>query len=214
MKKQVGIMILGAVTLISLGLAQKSGGILRAGMQADPVGLDPHTTNATATRNQLENVYDTLVRFDPKGKIIPSLAFSWRTSKDNLTWTFTMRQNVKFHNGRTLDATDVAFSINRIKDPSVKSPRANSFDQVASVTAPNATTVVIKLKQPFSPLLSKLAFSLNVIIPKEAAATIGTKPVGTGPFVFSEYIPSTRMVLKKNPVYWERDSKGNLTFLT
>ena len=209
MKKQVGILILGAVTLISLGLAQKSGGILRAGMQADPVGLDPHTTNATATRNQLENVYDTLVRFDPKGKIIPSLAFSWRTSKDNLTWTFTMRQGVKFHNGRTLDATDVAFSINRIKDPSVKSPRANSFDQVASVTAPNPTTVVIKLKQPFSPLLSKLAFSLNVIIPKEAAATISTKPVGTGPFVFGEYIPSTRMVLKKNPVYWERDAKGN-----
>jgi peptide/nickel transport system substrate-binding protein len=209
MKKQVGIIILGSVALISLGLAQKSGGILRAGMQADPVGLDPHTTNATATRNQLENVYDTLVRFDAKGKIIPSLAFSWRTSKDNLTWTFTMRKNVKFHNGRTLDATDVAYSINRIKDPAIKSPRATSFDQVASITAPNPTTVVMKLKQPFSPLLSKLAFSLNVIIPKEAVATINTKPVGTGPFIFNEYIPSTRMVLKKNPLYWERDSKGS-----
>jgi peptide/nickel transport system substrate-binding protein len=209
MKKQVGLIILGSLALIGLGLAQKSGGILRAGMQADPVGLDPHTTNATATRNQLENVYDTLVRFDPKGKIIPSLALNWRTSADGLTWTFNMRPGVAFHNGRALDSTDVAFSINRIKDPAVKSPRATAFDQVSSITTPNRTTVVFKLKQPFSPLLSKLAFSLNVIIPKEAVATINTKPVGTGPFIFSEYIPSTRMVLKRNPSYWERDAKGN-----
>lgn len=202
-------LILGSAALVSLGVAQKSGGVLRAGMQADPVGLDPHTTNATATRNQLENVYDTLVRFDPKGKIIPSLALNWRTSTDGLTWTFNMRPGVQFHNGRALDATDVAFSINRIKDPALKSPRATSFDQVVSITAPNRLTVVFKLKQPFSPLLSKLAFSLNVIIPKEAVATISTKPVGTGPFIFSEYIPSTRMVLKRNSAYWERDSKGN-----
>jgi peptide/nickel transport system substrate-binding protein len=208
MKKQVGIIILGAVTLISLGLAQKSGGILRAGMQADPVGLDPHTTNATATRNQLENVYDTLVRFDEKGKIVPGVALNWRTSSDNLTWTFNMRPGIQFHNGRALDALDVAYSINRIKDPATKSPRAGDFAQVDTIQAPNRTTVVFKLKQPFSPLLAKLAFSLNVIVPKEAVPTISTKPVGTGPFTFIEYIPSTRMVLRRNPAYWERDAKG------
>jgi peptide/nickel transport system substrate-binding protein len=85
--------------------AQTSGGILRAGMQADPVGLDPHVTEATSTRNQLENVYDTLVAFDATGKIVPSLATRWTVSKDNLTWTFTLRSGVKFHNGRALVAT-------------------------------------------------------------------------------------------------------------
>jgi peptide/nickel transport system substrate-binding protein len=208
MKKAL-VFVLGCAALLSLGMAQKSGGVLRAGMQADPVNLDPHVTNATATRNQLENVYDTLVRFDAKGRVIPGLALSWRTSTDGLTWTFNMRPGISFHNGRAVDAIDVAYSINRIVDPATKSPRATDFNQVASITAPNRTTVVMKLKQPFAPLLSKLAFSLNVIIPKEAAATISSKPVGTGPFVFVEYIPSTRMVLKRNPAYWERDAKGN-----
>jgi peptide/nickel transport system substrate-binding protein len=208
MKKAL-VFVLGCAALLSLGMAQKSGGVLRAGMQADPVGLDPHTTNATATRNQLENVYDTLVRFDAKGRVIPGLALSWRTSSDGLTWTFNMRPGISFHNGRAVDAIDVAYSINRIVDPATKSPRAADFNQVASITAPNRTTVVMKLKQPFAPLLSKLAFSLNVVVPKEAVPTISSKPVGTGPFVFVEYIPSTRMVLKRNPAYWERDAKGN-----
>ncbi len=91
-------------------------------MQADPVGLDPHVTQATSTRNQLENVYDTLVAFDPSGKIVPSLATRWTTSKDGLTWTFTLRSDVKFHNGRAFEASDVVYSINRIKDPATKSP--------------------------------------------------------------------------------------------
>lgn len=196
---------------LSLGaaLAQTSGGVLRAGMQTDPVGLDPHTTQATSTRNQLENVYDTLVAFDSEGKIVPSLASRWTTSQDNLTWTFTLRPGVKFHNGRDLEAADVVYSLGRIKDPNTKSPRSGDFELVRSVTAPNRNTVVITLSKPFSPLLSKLAFSLNVIVPKEAAATLNTKPVGTGPFVFEEYVPQTRMVLKKNPNFWGRDAKGN-----
>jgi peptide/nickel transport system substrate-binding protein len=189
--------------------AQTTGGILRAGMQADPVGLDPHVTQATSTRNQLENVYDTLVAFDPSGKIVPALATRWTTSKDGLTWTFTLRGDVKFHNGRAFEASDVVYSLNRIKDPATKSPRSGDFELVKSVTAPSKTTAVITLSKPFSPLLSKLAFSLNVIVPREAAATLNTRPVGTGPFTFVEYVPQTRMVLRKNPNFWGKDAKGN-----
>ena len=196
------------LTALSPALAQTYGGVLRAGMQADPVGLDPHVTQATSTRNQLENVYDTLVAFDSSGKIVPSLATKWTTSKDNLTWTFTLRPGVKFHNGRALEASDVVFSINRIKDPATKSPRSGDFELIKSITAPNKGTVVITLSKPFSPLLSKLAFSLNVIVPKEAVATLNSKPVGTGPFMFKEYVPQTRMVLVKNPNFWGRDAKG------
>ncbi len=200
------LLLTGAATTAQ---AQTAGGILRAGMQADPVGLDPHVTQATSTRNQLENVYDTLVAFDPSGKIVPSLATRWTTSKDGLTWTFTLRGDVKFHNGRAFEASDVAYSLGRIKDPATKSPRSGDFELIKSVTAPNRTTAVITLSKPFSPLLSKLAFTLNVIVPKEAAATLNTKPVGTGPFSFVEYVPQTRMVLKKNPNFWGKDAKGN-----
>lgn len=203
-----------SVLLVTLGLAsvsaaQTSGGVLRAGMQADPVGLDPHTTQATSTRNQLENVYDTLVAFDSSGRIVPALATRWKASADGLTWTFTLRSGVRFHNGRALEASDVAYSIQRIKDPATKSPRSGNFELVKSVTAPNKSTVVITLSKPFSPLLSKLAFSLNVIVPREAAATLNARPVGTGPFTFVEYVPQTRMVLRKNPNFWRRDAKGN-----
>jgi peptide/nickel transport system substrate-binding protein len=197
------------VLLSSAVMTQKYGTVLKVGMQTDPVGLDPHVTEATSTRNQLENVYDTLVKFDSKGKIGPSLARSWRVSKDAKTWTFTLRSNVKFHSGRTFTASDVVFSINRIKDPNVKSPRAEDFAVVDSITAKNNATVVMQLQKPFAPLLAKLAQSLNVIVAKESVATINSKPNGTGPFMFVEYIPSTRMVLKKNPNYWETDAKGN-----
>ena len=203
----LALMLVPAVA--SPASAQTAGGILRAGMQADPVGLDPHITDATATRNQLENVYDTLVAFASNGKIVPSLATGWTTSKDALTWTFRLRPGVVFHNGRALEASDVVFSIERIKAPATKSPRSGDFELIKNISAPNKSTVVIVLSKPYAPLLSKLAFSLNVIVPKEAVATLSTRPVGTGPFTFSEYLPQTRMVLKKNLNYWGKDAKGN-----
>ncbi|HET8986109.1 MAG TPA: ABC transporter substrate-binding protein, partial [Trueperaceae bacterium] len=112
----------------ALALAQpRYGGTLMAGMQTDPVGLDPHITNATATRNMLENVYDTLVAFDSSLRIVPALAESWTVSDDGLVWTFDLRDGVTFHDGDALQASDVVFSINRIKDPAVASPRADDF---------------------------------------------------------------------------------------
>jgi len=199
--------------LLSLALAQPQyGGVLRAGMQTDPVGLDPHTTSATATRNMLENVYDTLVMFDSEGRIVPGLAESWETSEDGLTWTFRLREGVTFHNGDPLTAQDVAFSINRIKDPEVASPNAGDFEVVESVTAQDDRTVVFTLSEPYSPLLSKLAFSLNVIVPQSVVEENGNLDevvVGTGPFRFVEYLPQTRLVLEKNDAYWGTDEEGN-----
>jgi peptide/nickel transport system substrate-binding protein len=206
------ILIVLALVLSSLVMAQKSGGILRAGMQTDPVGLDPHTTNATASRNMLENIYDTLVMLDSNGRIGTGLAQTWAASKDGLTWTFKLRQGVTFHNGDPLKASDVAFSINRIKDPATKSPRAAEFSVVKSVAAPDNSTVVFSLSQPFTPLLAKLAASLNVIVSekvaKEAGGDLNKAVIGTGAFKFVEYIPQTRLVTRKNENYWGKDNKG------
>ncbi|MDQ7843003.1 MAG: ABC transporter substrate-binding protein [Armatimonadota bacterium] len=187
------------------------GGTLRAGMQTDPVGLDPHLTTATATRNMMENVYDTLVMVNAQGRYVPALAESWTTSEDGLTWTFRLRAGVRFHNGRALTADDVVYSINRIRDPNTKSPRAGDFAEVDSVTASGPSTVVIRLKRPFSPLLAKLAFSTNVIVPREVVERDGDlnrNPTGTGPFRFVGYTPQQRLVLVRSGDYWERDSSG------
>jgi peptide/nickel transport system substrate-binding protein len=207
-----GLLVLWVV-LVSSAFAQQAGGVLRVGMQTDPVGLDPHTTNATATRNMLENVYDTLVMFDPELNILPGLAESWEASEDGLTWTFSLRDGVTFHDGSPLTASDVVFSLERIKDPDIASPRSGDFEKIASVEAPDDTTVVITLSEPFSPLLSKLAQSLNVIVSQAVAEANGNDlngtVVGTGPFTFTEYIPQTRMVLEKNENYWGTDDAGN-----
>jgi peptide/nickel transport system substrate-binding protein len=206
--------VLVVLALLATVFAQpKMGGVLRAGMQTDPVGLDPHTTQATATRNMLENVYDTLVMFDSQMQIVPALAESWTTSEDGLTWTFKIRQGITFHDGSVFKASDVAFSLNRIKDPAIASPRSGDFEVIEGVTAPDDATVVITLTKPFSPLLSKLAQSLNVIVSEAVANAnnndLNSVVIGTGPFKFVEYVPQTKMTLEKNPDFWGKDADGN-----
>lgn len=201
--------------LLGTGLAQNYGGVLRAGMQTDPVGLDPHTTQATATRNMLENTYDTLVKLNASLEVEPNLATSWESSEDGLTWTFHLREGVTFHNGDPLQASDVVFSINRIRDPEIASPNAGDFAVLETIEATDENTVVMTLSEPFSPLLSKLAFSLNAIVSEKVAMAHDNDLnsdqaiVGTGPFVFEEYIPQTRLVLSRNANYWETDADGN-----
>ena len=140
--------------------------------------------------------------FDSSLQIVPGLAESWEASDDGLTWTFSLRPGVTFHNGDALKASDVAFSLDRIRDPEVASPRSGDFAVVESVAAPNDLTVVITLAEPFSPLLSKLAQSLNVVV-SEAVTTANSGDlndgavIGTGPFRFVEYLPQTRLVLEK-----------------
>ncbi len=207
------ILFVSLLFVLTLAFAQpQTGGVLRAGMQTDPVGLDPHTTSATSSRNMLENVYDTLVMFDSEGRIVPGLAESWETSEDGLTWTFALRSGVTFHNGDPLTAKDVVFSINRIKDPEVASPNAGDFEVVKSVAAQGDRAVVFTLTEPYSPLLSKLANSLNVVVSQrvvEENGNLDEAVVGTGPFRFIEYLPQTRLVLTKNDTFWGTDEEGN-----
>lgn len=187
------------------------GGTLRLGMQTDPVGLDPHLATATATKNMMEHVYETLVFVSPEGRFIPGLAESWRTSQDGLTWTFALRRNVKFHNGRPMTADDVVYSISRVRDTRTRSPWAGNFIDVDTVSAADPYTVVFKLKKPFSPLLAKLSAILSsAIVPKEVVekGEMNTTPTGTGPFRFIGYTPQQRLVLVRSGDYWDTDASG------
>jgi peptide/nickel transport system substrate-binding protein len=198
--------------VLGVAAAQQYGGTLRVGMQTDPVGLDPHVSNATATRNMLENTYDTLVMFDSTLAIVPGLAESWEASADGLQWTFNLRE-ATWHDGQPVTAQDVVFSINRIKDPAIASPRAGNFAVVSSVEAVDERTVVMNLTEPFTPLLAYLAASLNVIVPQHVVEANGGSlqevVVGSGPFRFVEYLPQTRLVLEKYDGYWGVDAAGN-----
>jgi len=110
-----------------------------------------------------------------------------------------------------MTADDVVYSLNRIRDPKTKSPRATDFAVIDNVSAVGPLTVAIKLHQPFSPLLAKLALSTNVVVPREAVAQDGdlnAHPVGTGPYRFVGYTPQQRLVLVRSGDFWGTDATG------
>ncbi len=158
--------------------------VLVAAVSAQPDQFDPHVTNAYPSFQVLENVYDTLVVPNAEDLTMePSLAESWETSEDGLTWTFTLREGVTFHDGSEFDSADVVYSYNRIIDEEL----ANSyrFANVASVEAPDPQTVVITVTQPTPNLLALIgAFKGMAILPEGAAEDLDltTEANGTGPF--------------------------------
>lgn len=185
-----------------------AGGTLIAAQGADPDRLDPHLTSAFASFQVLENVYDTLVQPGDDLSMEPALAESWEISDDQLSWTFTLREGVVFHNGREFVADDVVFSYERIMDPDVSANNAFRFASVESVTAPDDRTVVITLTRPTPNLLVNIgAFKGMAIIPREIVedGTIDSQPVGTGPFKFVSQSPDQGILLERNDDYWRAD---------
>jgi peptide/nickel transport system substrate-binding protein len=194
-----------AAGLLLAGLAAAAPKPLVFALSGNPDTLDPQKTAGTLTFQTVRSIYDTLVEPDASGQIVGALAERWQTSADNLTWTFTLRQGVKFHNGDSLSSADVKASFERIKNKDFASPKASEYAAIASIDTPDESTVVFKLGAPASPLLAALASGWGAILPKsliEAGHDFASKPVGTGPFVFKEWVRDNRIVLAKNPGYW------------
>ena len=183
-------------------LSPQRGGTLTVAVAADPDGLDPHKTVAAATFQITRNIYDTLVQSDGQGHIVPDLATRWQPSADGLQWTFTLREGVKFHNGRTLTAADVKYSFERLLAPETASPRAKDFANIKAISTPNAQTVVFELSKPQASFLSNLAYGWAAIVPQEAAATLRDQPVGTGPFKIVEWVKDSHVTLERFDGYF------------
>lgn len=178
---------------------------VQVALSGSPDSLDPHKTSGTLTFQTIRSIYDTLVEPDRDGRIVPALAESWQVSDDSLVWTFRLRDGVTFHDGSDFDARDVAATFNRVLDESVASPNAADFAAISDVEAADDLTVVFTLSEPFAPLLSSFASGWGAILPSELIESghdFGIEPVGTGPFVLSEYLMDSRAVLTRNEDYW------------
>jgi len=178
---------------------------LKFALSGNPDTLDPHKTSGTLTFQTLKSIYDTLAEPDAGGKIVPALAESWTVSDDNLKWTFHLRKNVKFHNGDPLTAGDVKATLARLMNEATASPKAKEFGAITAVDTPDEATVVLTLSEPSAPLLASLASGWGAILPKkliDAGHDFASQPVGTGPFVFKEWVRDSQIVLAKNPNYW------------
>ncbi|MGY1624128.1 ABC transporter substrate-binding protein [Geodermatophilus sp. SYSU D00965] len=177
--------------------------VLVAAVAAQPDQFDPHVTTAYPSFQVLENVYDTLVVPDPEDLTMePSLATEWETSEDGLTWTFTLRDGVTFHDGSEFDSADVVYSYRRIIDEELSN--AYRFANVTAVEAPDPQTVVLRLSQPTPNLLERIgSFKGMAILPEGAADQVDltTEAVGTGPFRL-ESSDASSTVLTAYEDYW------------
>jgi len=164
------------------------------------VDLDPQGPNSAEDPTTLvaSHIFDTAVTH-VGDTYEPALATAW-SSPDDTTWQFTIRDDVKFSNGQPLTSADVKASIDRIIR--LDGPLAPLWSAVASVEAPDATTLVLKTTTPFGGMLTNM--SLLYVVPADLADTDGffQKPIGSGPFTVESFDPGERLVLAGNPDYW------------
>ncbi len=195
-------------------LAQTPPNVLIVGQIAEPQSLDPHTVTATNDFRILVNIYDGLVRYkDGTLEVEPALAESWTISDDGKTYRFKLRQGIKFHDGSDFNAEAVKFNFDRMlkeDHPFYNTgpfPLSFNFSSIEAVNAIDPTTVEFKLKEPFAPFLSNLAYPTGLIVSPEAVKKYGKEfgrhPSGTGPFKFAEWQSGQRVVVERNPDYWD-----------
>jgi peptide/nickel transport system substrate-binding protein len=190
------------------------GGTLVFVLENDVIDFDPMRSRAFVDRNVHYQIYDSLVRIDPKGNIIPWLAERWEISPDGKTVTFYLRQDVKFHDGTAFDASVVKWNIERYKNTE-GSARSGELAPVASVDVVNTYTVRFNLKTPFSPLLAQLVDRAGMMVSPKAVEAAGADftrkafKAGTGPFILTEAVKDDHITLERNPEWWGKDQLGN-----
>lgn len=172
-------------------------------IQLEPPHLDPTSAAAGAIDSVLyANVFEGLTRFDSDGGVIPALAKSWDISEDGLTYIFILHDNVTFHDGTTMDADDVKFSLDRILAQDSANAQKALYTAISEVNVIDATTVEITLSEPNGNLLFNLAWGDAVIVAPESIATIKQTPIGTGAFKFDSWTQGDKIELSRNEAYW------------
>lgn len=187
--------------------------------------LDPAFAKNQSILWAVNQLYNGLVETDAELHIVPCLAKSWEISADRKSYTFHLRTDVYFHDdpsfsggkGRKMTAADVVYSYQRIMDPSTASPGAwifnNRVDSIQPFQAVDDSTFMLKLRQPFSPILGVLSTKYCSVVPREAVTFYGKEfrkhPVGTGPFLFSSWEEGEALIFVRNQSYFEKDEQGN-----
>jgi ABC-type transport system substrate-binding protein len=182
----------------------------------DPRSLDPALSTDVPTGRAVSYVFDGLTRFTPDARVEAGLAERWDVSSDGLTYTFHLRQGVKFHNGAPFTARNVVRTFHRALDPATKGGRAEPLapikgsadfaagraKSVSGLTAPDDFTVVITLSEPLASFPKLLAMPVASIVPDSTPVDFGQHPVGTGPWTFVEWKHDDYLKFARNPTYW------------
>lgn len=208
------MLVVGGGTACSVS-PSSSGGSIVYGLTLTPSGIDPHIDASSELGIPLTSVYDPLVWLTPDGTFVPGLAKSWEVSEDGLVYTFRLREDVTFHDGTPFNAEAVRFSLDRIADPETQSRKARGmlgpYDRTEIV---DDATVRVHFEEPYAPFLASLSTVYLAMVSPAAVDEWGDEyqfhQVGTGPFVFEEYVPKDHLTLVRNPEYdWAPSFMGH-----
>ena len=202
----VGLSLLSGVYTQSSAAPVPSSDTLRFALTHDPQSLDPMIDSSGVTQNILHNIFDSLVMADDDLRQTGDLATSWKFVPPS-SWDFTLRPNVRFHNGDPVTAGDVKFSFDRIIDPASRSPMKGFISAITSVAIVDARTVRITTAHP-SAILPELTKNVMIVpqrvVESMGAQAFGRAPVGSGPYRFVEWVPNDHMTLQANASYWNQ----------
>ncbi|MDW7748037.1 ABC transporter substrate-binding protein [Halomonas sp.] len=203
-----------ALGVTTSAMAQTPPNVLIVGQIAEPKALDPAQVTAVNDFRIMMNLYDGLVRYaDGSLEVEPSLASEWTISDDGTVYTFTLRDDVTFHDGSDFNAEAVVFNFERMLDEehpyhdTGPFPLAFFFEAIDEVEATGEHEVTFTLDEPYAPFLSNLAYPTGLMVSpaavEEHGEDIGRHPSGTGPFQFEEWESNSRVVLTRHEDYWD-----------
>ena len=199
--------------------------VFRYNEHANVSSLDPAFAKNQANIWVVNQLFSGLVQLDDSLHVQPDIAKKWTISEDGKTYIFTLRKAVKFHkhflfgkdSTRFVKAQDFEYSFNRLSDAKIASPGKWVLKNVANFKAENDTTFSIQLKKEFPPFLGLLSMKYCSVVPKEIVDFYGTDfrshPIGTGPFKFKLWVENTKLVLRRNKLYYEKENGRQLPYL-
>ncbi|MCM1101687.1 MAG: peptide ABC transporter substrate-binding protein [Clostridium sp.] len=230
MKKKIMALLFSAVMVMGLAACNNGGGadgILSVQVGPNPETIDPALNSAVDGGNMLLHNFECLLTVGQDGTLQPGQAESWETSEDGLTWTFHLREGLKWSDGTDLTANDFVYSWKRVCDPKVAAPYADTvlsmvegYDEAIQgnldalqVVAADETTLVVTLSAPCSYFGSLAAFATLSPVQQATVEANGDKwavspdtYVSNGPFYITEWVPDSYILMSKNPNYWNADA--------
>ena len=178
------------------------------GIEQEPPHLDPTSAGAGAIDQVLYgNVYEGLTRFGPNGEVMPGLAESWTVSGSGTEYIFRLRDVVTFHEGTTLDARDVQFTLERARDDDSQNAQKSLFDGIDAIEVLGDRVIKVTLAEAQGDFLFNLAWGDAVILGPESIGEIKQHPIGTGAFRFREWVAGEQIVLERYDEYWGEPAK-------
>lgn len=197
--------VLIGVALLWFGASAQAAGTLRIGLNEDPDALDPARSGTFVGRIVFASVCDKLVDTDPANNFVPQLATAWSWAPDNLSLNVTLRDGVRFHDGAIVDAEAVRANLERYRN-APESVRKGELRPVSAVEVVDPHTVRLVLSQPYAPLVAVLADRAGMMISPKGFGGLPTALPCAGPFRLTERVAQDRIVVDRDPAYWDAAS--------